>query len=332
MIEFLTIKDFFDNLDFPVKIEQSHDQHAESDIVITINGEKVYANTRTEIRPNHIAIFKGIGQHHQPNAFLVGANYITPKSKEALKTNGINYIDSYGNAFLDLKNLKIFIEKGNAKPVYNVYSEVFTRAGGQVLLHLLLKPDLINANYEHLAEVSCVSLGTVSKTINGLINEGFVVKWDTEKKYQLIRREELLDKWVTLLNEKILPTHKIGNYRFSTPEHFKIKDSSSTLESCWGNEYGAKIITNYLNPEKYSFFTNRGKADLIGPFKMIPDVNGDICVYKSFWKPRSIELFHHYSETAANPLLIYAELIYTGNDRNIETAKIIFDEYIKPNL
>lgn len=332
MIEFYQIKDFFDNLDFKVDIEKFYDQHAKSDIVITINGQKVYADAKTEVRPNNIAVFLGTAQHYHPNAYLVAAKYITPNSKESLKSNGINYIDGYGNVFLNLDSLKIFIEKGNAKPAYNVYSDVFTRAGGQILFQLLQKPELINATYEYLAEVSCVSLGTVSKTINGLLKEGFAVKLDKEKKYQLAKREELLEKWTTLFNEKILPTHKIGNYRFTAMEHSKIKDSSPDFESGWGSEYGAKLITNYLNPEKYTLFTNRSKTDLMLLFKLVPDPNGAISVYNLFWKPQSVNLMEHSGETTTSPLLIYAELIYSGKERNIETAKIIFDEHIKPNL
>lgn len=331
MIEFYQIKDFFDNLDFKVEIENVYDQHAQSDIVITINGQKVYADAKTEVRPNNIAIFLGTAQHHHPNAYLVAAKYITPNSKESLRSNGINYIDGYGNVFLNLDNLKIFIEKGNAKPAYNVYSDVFTRAGGQILFQLLQKPELINATYEYLAEVSCVSLGTVSKTINGLLKEGFSVKWDKEKKYQLVKREELLEKWVTLFNEKILPTYKIGNYTSVASEEFKIKDINSKTESCWGGEYGAKLITNYLNPEKYSLFTTE-KKDIMQLFRLVPNKDGAISVYKAFWKPSSIELFKKNDEIPTNILLVYAELIYSGNDRNIETAKIIFDEHIKPNL
>lgn len=330
MVQLQKIKDLFENLEFEVKIEKFIVQDAVSDITFRLNGETVYADLRNEVRPNHIPIFLGRNEKERP--LLVAADYITPKSKETLKSNGVNYIDSYGNAYLNLEHLKIYVEKDNAKPVYNVYSEVFTRAGGQILFHLLQNPELINANYEHLAEISCVSLGSVSKTIKGLLKEGFAVKWDKDKKYQLVKREELLEKWVALVNEKILPKHKIGNYRSATPEHYKIKDIGPSLESCWGGEYGAKLITNYLNPEQYSLFTTREKPDLMCLFKMVPDIDGNIIAYKSFWKPESIELHYNHGETAVNPLLVYAELIYSGNDRNIETAKIIFDEYIKPNL
>lgn len=37
-------------------------------------------------------------------------------------------------------------------------------------------------------------------------------------------------------------------------------------------------------------------------------------------------------QNVVDPLIIYAELIYSNNNRNIETAQILFNEYIKPNL
>jgi hypothetical protein len=59
---------------------------------------------------------------------------------------------------------------------------------------------------------------------------------------------------------------------------------------------------------------------------LLPDANGSITVYKPFWKQEE-----NISNTVP-PLLMYAQLMYDGNDRNLETAKMIFDEYIKPNL
>ena len=55
-------------------------------------------------------------------------------------------------------------------------------------------------------------------------------------------------------------------------------------------------------------------------------------VYSPFWKQGSCNDEYQDSDIAAHPLLIYAELLYSNSDRNLETAKIIFDEYIEPNL
>jgi hypothetical protein len=327
MVELQKIKDFFQNLDFEVKIDKFIVQEALSDITFKLNDELIYADIRREVRPNHLPIF--LGREEDP--LLVAADYITPKSKETLKSNGINYIDSFGNAYLNLNHLKIYIEKNNAKPVYNVYSEVFTRAGGQILFHFLQKPELINANYEHLAEISCVSLGSVSKTIKGLLKEGFAVKWDREKKYQLIKLEELLEKWIALLNEKILPANYIGQYTF-TKNRFEIIEPNPEFETRWGGESGAAMLTDYLRPEKYTLFTNRPKQDLVKNYRLLPQEGGEISAYTPFWKLGSCISNYQDNNVVAHPLLIYAELIYSGNDRNIETARIIFDEYIKPNL
>lgn len=330
MIELQKIKDLFENLEFEVKIEKFIDPKAESDVTFKVNGDTVFADLRNEVRPNHVPIFL----NRRDDPFLVVADYITPKSKETLKSNGVNYIDSYGNAYLNLEHLKIYIEKNNAKPVYNVHSEVFTRAGGQILFQLLRNPELINANQEHLAAISCVSLGSVSKTIKGLQKEGFAVKWNKEKKYQLVKREELLEKWIALVNEKILPTHKIGNFKFSQNQLSNWHKTLLYPRLFWGGEPGASILTKNLNPEKFTIYTDRTKQDIIQQFKLIPDELGEIIIYNKFWQEKSIfdELSYLESENNAPPLLVYAELIYSGNDRNIETAKIIFDKYVKPNL
>jgi len=57
---------------------------------------------------------------------------------------------------------------------------------------------------------------------------------------------------------------------------------------------------------------------------LLPNPNGEVAIYKPFWK--------NQENRTVSPLLIYAQLMYSGNDRNIETAKLIYDEYIKPNL
>ncbi|AZQ59325.1 hypothetical protein EJ994_11090 [Maribacter sp. MJ134] len=329
MLSTIYLNEFFDELDFATEVRYVNLDVKSEEKIYTINGESVFVEFKNEVRPHNISLFEKTRSKELP--VLVASKYITPKAKEALKARNINYIDSFGNAFLNLDNLKLYIEKNNGKPVHNQYSDVFTQSGGQILFHLLQNPELINATYRHLAEISKVSLGSVSKMINGLLDEDFAVKWDNEKKYQLVRMEELLEKWIDVLNQKILPVYKLGKYSFSK-NRFEIKENSPEFETRWGGESGAAMLTNYLKPEKYTLFTNRPKQDLIKNYRLLPQEDGEISVYHPFWKLGSCDHDYEDSNVVAHPLLIYAELIYSGNDRNIETAKIIFDEYIKPNL
>ncbi|WP_203293879.1 type IV toxin-antitoxin system AbiEi family antitoxin [Luteirhabdus pelagi] len=328
MDAYIKSKDFLDALDIGLLIKQSTKNNELAETRFTVNGEAISAITKRDTRPQHISLIENLAINI--DNFLLVSDYITPNAKKELKKRNINYVDSFGNAFLNLKTTKVYIEKGNAKPVFNQYSKVFTQAGGQILFQLLQDPDKINETYRRLAEISKVSLGSVSKFINGLHDEGYIVQWNNDKKYQLVKRAELLDRWIILVNEKILPAYRIGTFHFRGQENLVIKENDQEFETRWGGEAGAASITNYLNPTVYSLFTNRQKKDLIKNFRLIPDNNGEITVYNLFWKQGSIN--YDYDDVAAHPLLIYAELMYSGNERNIETAQILYNEYIAPKL
>jgi len=55
------------------------------------------------------------------------------------------------------------------------------------------------------------------------------------------------------------------------------------------------------------------------------DPNGDIELLSRFWK------FDQWEKKAlhtAPPLLVYADLVSTAADRNLETAEIIYEQHI----
>ncbi|MCJ7617255.1 MAG: type IV toxin-antitoxin system AbiEi family antitoxin, partial [Desulfobacterales bacterium] len=54
------------------------------------------------------------------------------------------------------------------------------------------------------------------------------------------------------------------------------------------------------------------------------DPQGKIEIFQKFWNFD----YPWDDKTLVPPLLIYADLIATADDRNIETARIIYDQYI----
>lgn len=328
MTNFIHIQEFFDTLNFDIEIIHQNNDSKNEEPIYSINNEKVFIEVKNEVRPQSVTSF--IHQKNNKTPLLIASKYITPKAKNILKENNINYIDSFGNAFIHLKNLKIFIEQGNAKPTVSNYSKILTQASAQVIFQLLKNPAHINETQRYLAHISKVSLGSVSKCMKALLDEGFVIKWNKEEKYQLVRREELLEKWVTLCNEKILPAYKIGRFTFSK-QHNNWETQLNNSEALWSGEPAASLITKYLNPEQFSLFTDKTKQEIITQLKLVPDINGKITIYAPFWiVSKPIERVN--IQNVVDPLIIYAELIYSNNNRNIETAQILFNDYIKPNL
>jgi hypothetical protein len=333
MTDFVFIREFFDTLDFDIDVIYQNYHREKGESIYLLNKHPVYIETKNEVRPQNIAMFI---KHRSENLPLVVASkYITPKAKTILRDKGVNYIDSFGNVYLNFENLKLYVEKGNAKPYNSEYSSIFTQSGGQILFSLLKNPENVNETYRYLAHVSNVSLGSVSKFMKGLIDKGYIVKWSKERKYQLVRREELLDKWIILLNEKVLPTYLVGKYTFSKKNMSNWRNKQFTPNIFWAGEPAAALITNYLNPEKFTLFTNTSKQEILTDLRLLPDVNGEITIYRPFWIKSELSkqvLEDIDNSNMAHPLIVYAQLMYSENTRNIETAQLIYNEYIQPNL
>jgi hypothetical protein len=61
----------------------------------------------------------------------------------------------------------------------------------------------------------------------------------------------------------------------------------------------------------------------------MPQNNGDLLVYDWFW---NISDQQPTQQLTAPPFLVYADLMIKNNKRCRETAEMIFNEYIQPNL
>ncbi|MCX2453862.1 type IV toxin-antitoxin system AbiEi family antitoxin [Pedobacter sp. PLR] len=95
-------------------------------------------------------------------------------------------------------------------------------------------------------------------------------------------------------------------------------------ETVWGGEPGAGLIINYLNAKAFTVYTTESKPALMQKWRLLPDAKGNIQFYEKFWQD---------DETTNLPvapiLLIYADLMITGDPRNIETAERIYSQYLK---
>jgi hypothetical protein len=91
----------------------------------------------------------------------------------------------------------------------------------------------------------------------------------------------------------------------------------------WGGEPAADILTNYLNPERFTLYTKLKTADLIKKYRLIPDENGQVEIFDKFWK------LDTKTWDTAPPLIVYADLMNTDDNRNFEVANMIYERYLK---
>jgi len=91
-----------------------------------------------------------------------------------------------------------------------------------------------------------------------------------------------------------------------------------------GGEPAGDLLTGYLRPEEFIFYSNESQINLMKSYDLKPNANGELLVYEKFWRGDS--------GATTPPLLVYTDLILKDDKRCRETAQKIFDEYIQPIL
>lgn len=288
--------------------------------------QKFYTEIKKELREYQLPnLFK---LKEQYNPFMVIAEKIFPKIKNALVEKGIAYIDMYGNINIETDNILLKVEgKGEKYIQQDKYGRAFTKAGLKALLLFLTNENNINDTYRVIARNAGIALGNVKLILEGLIEEGFALQLN-DKELKLTNKEQLLQKWITAYNEKLKPALKVGNFRFNNPEDFpewkNIKLDKTQTQ--WGGEPAGNIYTKFLQPEYLTLYTNEKKTDLIKKYRLIPDTDGNVFVYQKFWK--QMELV----KNVVPPVIAYADLLATGKKRCIETAQKIYEQHIENTL
>ena len=141
--------------------------------------------------------------------------------------------------------------------------------------------------------------------------------------YRLIKKDNLLQRWVTGYPEQLRPKLILGRYR-GKDGWWQEKVLDPAKEQ-WGGEIAAAKLTQYLQPQIITIYLTATQLNLLLiENRLRKDPAGDVEILERFWKPTEK---WQYKETV-HPILIYADLLATGNQRNIETAKIIYEQHI----
>jgi hypothetical protein len=260
------------------------------------------------------------------NSILV-ARQVSEKMADKLREAGVQFMDEAGNAFVNQPPLYIFI-KGNRNPALKkaaAIGRVFKQTGIKVLFVLLCNPGQENQPYRAIAEKAKVALGMVNWVMHELNDLGFllVAGKGRGRKIRLVNKERLLERWITAYAEQLRPKLMLGRYR-GTADWWK----DVTLDpnrALWGGEVAAAKITGYLKPQEATIYAEEGSlATVLMQYKLRKDPVGDVELLRRFWRQDVILP----NKDTVHPLLVYADLMATGNQRNIETARIIYDQHI----
>jgi hypothetical protein len=255
---------------------------------------------------------------------LIITNYINAQMADRLKLGGLEFIDTAGNAFINNPPLYIFV-KGNRPPEFlnqPPLERAFKPSGLKIVFAFLCNPGFENKAYREIAAAADVALGTVGWIMRDLKRLGFLLDM-SKRGRRLTNKANLLNRWVNTYPERLRPKQMIGRYKGDSG--WWQNKTLDPMKALWGSEMAAARLTQYLKPGLITVYVAPHAVNqILFENRLKKDAAGDVEILERFWTP---------AETRANddivhPILVYADLLATGNQRNIEAAKMIYEQYI----
>lgn len=262
--------------------------------------------------------------HERTKKIIVITNYMIPNIAKKMKQAGVQYMDAAGNMYM--KELPLYIEIVGKKLGDRIESRaerrLFYPAGLQVIFGLLCLPELHNATYREIAKITGAALGTVGWTFKDLKEAGYLIQ--IKRRRKLVKREELLKRWIENYHERLRPKQLRGKYVANNVDWWR-NINIANYDAEWGGEIAAELMTNYLKAGTKTIYVEGNRVNrLILEGRMLKDKNGNIEIINKFWNFP----IQNQNEFIVPPILVYADLIGTGDERNIETARLIYDKEI----
>ena len=324
-----------------------------ADAEITIEGHKRVHYTAEVKKWAQQANFGAMVNQIQqlPGKGMLVADYIDPKMADRLRKLDIPYIDTFGNVYINDEPIYIFVKmtksqgqalvqaqanaEKNLKGLYNrdrnlrgmlktaTRGRAFNPTGLKVVYAFMKNEKLLNAPYREIAEKTDVALGTVGWVINDLKQGRYLIEIPPKKR-RLKNKKELLDKWVDAYLTKLRPKLYVGTYKAANEYWWQEFNYLKTeYDAQWGGEVAAAKLTGYLKPEKAIVYLPKfGGEDLFQKQRFRKDPNGNIQVFRAFWE-RDPKDKNDILDTV-DPIIVYADLLETGDVRNLEAAKILY--------
>ena len=297
----------------------------DGELNLEIENKKVslFTMIKSEVRTLHLAKIEELANTHSP--FILVAQKISTKNRETLRNRNIWYVEANGNIYLKNKELFLWIETNNPMEIKSkTTNRAFTKTGLKVVFQFLIHNELLNCTYRKIAEETNTGIGNVNNIFAGLKQDGYLLQLN-KTHYKLDHKKRLLEKWILEYEKRLKPTLAMGTFRFLKEADFDNwkKIALKNGKTCWGGEPAGDLLTNYLRPEVLTLYTTETRSDLILNYRLVPDINGKIKVFKKFWTHEEV------NHTVVPPILAYADLINEGDRRCTETAQKIYDDYLQ---
>ena len=303
------------------------------DVDITLSHGAARQQFAMELKPH--ATLSNLG--HDTDAkmdgvpLLVGAASVSPRSADAFRRAGIQYVDASGNAWIQFGDVLVDVRgrrsvRGSLETARGSGGNLFSAARAQVAFALLQWPRSWKKPQRDLAEAAGVSLGQVNDALKMFREIGFGPGGHRSD-------SEFLDLWVASfpsgLDRKLL----LATYRGSIEDFTKVDPQDSVFLE--GAAISGELAANdLLRPSALTIYV--AELDPMLPVKnrWRTDGEANITVKRKFWTTPRDEISDSEGPLAglriAPTVLVYADLMASENPRARGVAPEWRDRIARP--
>ncbi len=313
--------------------KNSEGKYTEGSIENKLTGKSFITEVRKTVEPRFlksgISHLKQIKSKYPDLNPLIISPYFGPGGRALCRDEGVNYIDTFGNVGIFLKDVYILKEsqespKRDRKELKFLFSPKSTR-----LIRIILENPERRWRLNELAAAANISLGGTYNVIKKLADELYIEQ--TQKGVYLTNPAGLLEKWCSVY--KITKVNKIVSFYLSESIYKAL----------------IKRLADIAEKGSYSYaFTLFAGANFIIPYVHTPHVHiyliGDIEKFVEEAKLKAVDsggnvhIVTPYDEGILNPIQVFEGVKIVGNvqlyldllnypARGEEQARVLREKY-----
>jgi hypothetical protein len=290
----------------------------------------VEVGTARQLGPAQLARLVAKAKQSLPMRMLFFGPHIAAPTAARLRGAGIDYLDAAGNCHLRVVPHFLVSVEGRKPPAgfHHIDGRAKPRtAGSHVLFALAAQPELAAAPVRELARFSGAGKSASAEMLARLVADGLLT--ETRSGRRVARPKQLIERWLGVYPD-VRRRWLQGTYRTAG----SVEQTESAVESAlqgarWafgGTAAEMRLLSHYRGTQTVVHVA-RPAPDLPRAIRAMPDRNGPITVLVT---PMPLA-FEGVAPHTAHPLLVYSELLVSGDERANAAAELVAERWLEPS-
>ncbi len=279
---------------------------------------------------------------------ILFAPYIASPTAHRFASHNLNFVDLAGNCRLALGNERFAMIEGR-RPVRDMESKRGIGVPGyRVMFELLASEAARRLPIRELASRAGAGKSSTAVALRRLEEAGLLLR--TQAGIRVTRPRELFERWLVGQLDHVMPRTLAGRFRTAETDPLKFEtkaeaalseysevlqagiESSQTpaqspIEFAWGGTAAAWRMHHYFRGTDTILHVSQLPPSLANRLGLLPSMIGNLKIYEHGTIAQTA--FRGTVSRAMHPMLVYSDLIASGEERSMQTAEMIRKEFLR---